>query len=156
MGIHFEKLLALNPTGKIFSIFDLIYKFILAVQLINSYPAREVLTAAFPFHRDPVAVLGMAGPGAEIICGALVCKSPSAFKCFPVISYQLFLRRGALSGLSKARDLGPCPRKPPLPRSRVCPKRMLGIQVCSRKSCTSAVQLVMYKLEFYILFKILP
>ena len=53
--------------------------------------------------------LGIVGPGVEIICGALASKSPSVFTCFPVISFQIFLRHGASSGLSKARVLGPWP-----------------------------------------------
>ena len=77
-----------------------------------------------------VAVLGTTGPGAEIICGALVWKffvnqdySSSSFslklfclkgvfKCFPVSYFQFFLRYGALSGLPKVRGLGPWPPGP--------------------------------------------
>ena len=80
----------------------------------NSYPG-------------PVAVLGTTGPGTKIICGALVWKffvnheySSSSFslkllclkgvfKCYPVISFQFFLRCGAPSGLPKVWGLAPWP-----------------------------------------------
>ena len=89
-----------------------------------------------PFQISPmqpvrsVEVLGTTGPGAEIICGLLVWKfsvnqdySSSSFslkllclkgvfKCFPVISFQSFLRCGAPYGLPKVRVLGPWPPGP--------------------------------------------
>ena len=79
-----------------------------------------------------VAVLGTAGPGIEIICGGpglKICCKPrlffkyfslkflchkGVFKCFPVISFQFFLRCGAPSRLPKVRGLGPWPPWPPL------------------------------------------
>ena len=82
-------------------------------------------------------VLGTTGAGAEIICESLVRKffvnqdyssSSSSlkllclkgvFKCFPVISFQFFLRCGTPSGLSKVRGLGPLPPGPPLKTATV-------------------------------------
>ena len=68
--------------------------------------------------------LGTAGPGAEIICGALVRKffvnqdysssffslkflcHKSVFKCFPVISFQFFLRCGGHFCVTKSAGPG--------------------------------------------------
>ena len=53
-----------------------------------------------------MAVLGIAGPGAEIICGILVSKSLSVFACFPVISFQFFSDARPLLGYQKRRTWG--------------------------------------------------
>ena len=50
-----------------------------------------------------VAVLSISGPGAEIISGALVWS----IYLFSYDFFSIFLRRGAPSGLSKVRGLGP-------------------------------------------------
>ena len=88
-----------------------------------------------PFQISPkqpvrsVAVLGTTGPGADIICRVLVWKffanrdySSSSFslkllclkgvlKCFPVISFQFFLRCGAPYGYQKCGSWGCGPLK---------------------------------------------
>ena len=86
-----------------------------------------ITSVSFPF---PVAALGTEGPGAEIICGTLFENFLSTkiilqvfslkffchkgvFKCFPVISFQFFLKCGAPSALPKVRGLGSWPPWPP-------------------------------------------
>ena len=70
----------------------------------------------------PVAVLGTAGPLFErflltkiilqVFSLKLLCHK-GVFKCFPVVSFQFFLRCGSPSALPKVRGLGPWPPWPP-------------------------------------------
>ena len=66
-----------------------------------------------------VAVLGIAGPRPKSSVGPLF----EVLTCFPVISFQFFLRYGAPSGLSKARSLRPWP--PGLPGTATVPSSTL-------------------------------
>ena len=81
------------------------------------------LTSYYTYY--PISSGGFRDYGAEIICRALVWKffvnqdySSSSYslkllclkgvlKCFPVISFQFFIRCGAPSGLPKVWGLGP-------------------------------------------------
>ena len=66
----------------------------------------------------------------------LLCHK-GVFKCFPVISFQFFLRCGAPSALPKVRSLRPWPPWPTLkPPLLIAGKPSCARHVASRRFCS--------------------